>query len=677
MESRPPDPSIDPCEAALAAAAAAIEAGEWTVAEAALAPLFATDPLDPEANLLRGLIERGRGHLAAAEESLRSVLRSDGAHPVAWQLLAEVLAQRGNPLEAARASLRAWQLDRGRIDLARAAATSLVACGELESAVEPARAAAELGGGEPAAIARLAKLLQAIGREDEAMAACERGLASTSTRWPLLMVRAVLRLPAMPRDEAEAGAAVARYRSDIAAAAQELRGEGNDSADDADPHGGGASRFSGTGSAIDALAAFEPEGLPWPFLRSAFCDPDRDELRQFGSVFATACERAADPVDPSRVIEVRPTSRLRIGVLSGLWHDHVVARLFLDGWLRHLDRTRFEVVAIDVGRVPDPYGASLLAQADRVEQGARPFAEWVRTIRGLECEAVLIPEVGIDPLVARLAAVRLAPVQAVAWGHPESTGLDAVGWFLSSDAMEPADGDDHYLEQLVRLPGLGVCAARPEIPVAAERERLGWSRENVVCWCAQTPHKHHPRCDRGYAEIAAAVPEARLVFLAPNEVNAATRFRSRLAEAFAAAGADPKGQLEFVSRLETREFRARLAAADLFFDPPGWSGGHTTLEAIAAGLPVLTLPGKCMRRRHALGILRTIDPDGAFRGDLIVASEAKYRDRAVELCRDESRRRRLGAAIAAAAARAFDDPSPIRALEAWLESAVSRNPAVR
>lgn len=339
--------------------------------------------------------------------------------------------------------------------------------------------------------------------------------------------------------------------------------------------------------------------------------------------------------------------------------------------MRHLDRSRFEVVAIDVGRRRDAFGESLIARADRVERGLRPFAAWASTIESLGCDAILWPEIGIEPVATRLAALRLAPVQAVAWGHPESTGLASIDAFLSGAAMEPESAAGHYAETLVALPRLGAWIARPEMPPPALRASLDWPASTVVFWCAQTAHKHHPRFDALYASIAAALPDSRFVFSLPQGSRfAAERLRSRLEAAFAAAGADPVRQLEFLPRLETRAFRARLAAADLFLDPPGWSGGHTTLEAIAAGVPVLTLPGSFMRRRHAHGILATIDPEGAFAGDLLARDEADFVGRAIELARGAERRRSLSAAIKAASPRAFEDLEPIRALENWLELAV-------
>ena len=51
-------------------------------------------------------------------------------------------------------------------------------------------------------------------------------------------------------------------------------------------------------------------------------------------------------------------------------------------------------------------------------------------------------------------------------------------------------------------------------------------------------------------------------------------------------------------------FAAASAQCDLMLDSIGWSGGNTTLEALAQDLPVVTFEGALMRGRVSAGILR-------------------------------------------------------------------------
>ncbi len=89
----------------------------------------------------------------------------------------------------------------------------------------------------------------------------------------------------------------------------------------------------------------------------------------------------------------------------------------------------------------------------------------------------------MDPVAGRLAAQRLAPVQCVTWGQPETTGMPTMDYFLSSALMEPPDGDAHYTERLVRLPQLGLCylpEGRPAVDAGSGRAGAAAGRAGVL-----------------------------------------------------------------------------------------------------------------------------------------------------------------------------------------------------
>ena len=56
--------------------------------------------------------------------------------------------------------------------------------------------------------------------------------------------------------------------------------------------------------------------------------------------------------------------------------------------------------------------------------------------------------------------------------------------------------------------------------------------------------------------------------------------------------------------MDMSRFAAASAQCDVMLDSIGWSGGNTTLEALAQDLPVVTFEGALMRGRVSAGILR-------------------------------------------------------------------------
>jgi len=56
---------------------------------------------------------------------------------------------------------------------------------------------------------------------------------------------------------------------------------------------------------------------------------------------------------------------------------------------------------------------------------------------------LVYPEIGMHPPTMQIAALRLAPVQCTAWGHPLTSGLPTVDYYLSSELMEPENEQAH------------------------------------------------------------------------------------------------------------------------------------------------------------------------------------------------------------------------------------------
>jgi hypothetical protein len=101
-----------------------------------------------------------------------------------------------------------------------------------------------------------------------------------------------------------------------------------------------------------------------------------------------------------------------------------------------------------------------------------------------------------------------------------------------------------------------------------------------------------------------------------------------------------------------------LHSADVSFDPPDWSGGNTTIEALSYGVPVVALPGPYMRGRHSLAFLQLANVPG-----LIAKDEEDYLD----LIFDEDRRREAMRDLDVDAL--YDDKGVVTALDEFLLSA--------
>ena len=425
--------------------------------------------------------------------------------------------------------------------------------------------------------------------------------------------------------------------------------------------------------AATAPEAFRAVGDHQPFYLAYHEVSNRELLARYGTLCASLMQRwqQAAGLAPPRGKPGSPErlgrdSRIRVGIVSAHISDHSVWLAFVRGWVQRLDRRRFELHLFHLSAKRDAETELAISLADGFHDGKGHWENWARFLHGSRMDVLLYPEIGMDPTTAKLAGMRLAPVQATSWGQPQTSGLPTMDYYLSAQAFEPPDAQAHYTEKLELLPGTGCW-----LPRGADESRevkwaqLGVAADEVRLICPGTPFKYAAEHDALLAAIARGVGNGKLIFFRGPPEALARRWERRLRAAFERAGLQYERHVVFVPWQEPRVFRSLLASADLYLDTVGFSGFNTALQAVRCGLPVVTREGRFMRGRLASGILRHIGLD-----ELVAPSDAAYVELAVALANDPRRRQELRERLRGARERLFEDDAPVRALEAFLVRAV-------
>jgi predicted O-linked N-acetylglucosamine transferase (SPINDLY family) len=413
----------------------------------------------------------------------------------------------------------------------------------------------------------------------------------------------------------------------------------------------------------DIKKAFEASGMMTSFFLPYQGRNDRDLQRKYGAWLSRIMAASFPDIASVTATPLMPGEKLRVGIVSGHFFDHAVWRIVTRGWLEHLDRSRFMLFGYYSGD-----------RIDDATETARRFCDvFVRntSINALaeiisqhKPHVLIYPGLSMDPHTLRLAAIRLAPVQCASWGHPVTTGLPTMDYFLSSDLMEPPDADGHYTEQLVRLPNLSICydpILHPEAPPLFSVP--GVDAADISFLCCQNLMKYLPRYDDVFPAIASQVRNAKFIFIsAPNSYSRC--FLERQTIAFDKLGMSAADHIVFVPPLSRADYAGLNAAADIYLDSIGWSGGNTTFESLIFNKPLVTLPGEFMRGRHTVAILKMMGVE-----EIIASSKQEYVDIAVRLAHDLDWRAAVSERIADNKHRAYNDHECIFALEAFLEKA--------
>ena len=171
----------------------------------------------------------------------------------------------------------------------------------------------------------------------------------------------------------------------------------------------------------------------------------------------------------------------------------------------------------------------------------RSFDVVAQEIAADELDALVYPELGMHGETFSLASLRLAPVQCAGWGHPTTTGLPEMDYFVSCAAMEPAGAQAHYTERLGLLSGLGTRYALPQAGAAASRADFCLPEGRTLYLVPQSLFKIHPDNDALIAEVLARDPAGVAVMFSSSPDDALNAgLQARLAEALAAAACDSR-----------------------------------------------------------------------------------------------------------------------------------------
>lgn len=350
--------------------------------------------------------------------------------------------------------------------------------------------------------------------------------------------------------------------------------------------------------------------------------------------------------------------RIRVGFISVHFRDHTIGKL-MQGMIGSLSRAAFTVVVLADKIHDDPTGRAIRESADEFITFGRDVNQARHAIAECDLDILIYTDLGMDGLTPALACSRLAPVQCVTWGHPATTGLDTIDWFLSSELLETADADGHYSERLLRLPTLPIYYHRPEAPSPLlSRAELGLPAAAHLYACPQSLFKLHPEFDAILGAILRRDPLGRLVLLRGRHEHWEALLRQR----FERTMPEVTDRILFIDSMDRSRFLSLNAAVDVLLDPIHFGGGNTSYEAFALGKAIVTWPSPYLKGRITQALYRMMDIR-----DCIAFDEDSYADIAVRLGTDSAWREAIEATIRRRCHVLFEDEAAVADLERFLQ----------
>ena len=405
-----------------------------------------------------------------------------------------------------------------------------------------------------------------------------------------------------------------------------------------------------------------PSAETQPFAVLSFCDDPAIHLR---------CSRrhAANLVKPGRSspqtrvpnADDRSLDKLRIAYVSSDFKVHATMQLAA-GLFEHHDRSRFETYAI--AWAPD---ASPLRR--RVEAAFHEFID-VTTVPD-DAVAGLIRDRRIDIAVdlhgytgksrSGILIDRPAPIQVNYLGYPGTMGADWIDYLVADQFVAPPEAARFYSEKLVYLPGSYQVNdnQRDASGPAPQRRDVGLPGQGFVFACFNANNKIAPGMFALWMRLLERAQGSVLWLLDHGEA-----VRANLRREAEAAGIDGQ-RLVFAPRLPIAEHVNRLQCADLFLDTLPYNAHTTASDALWAGVPIVTCPGRSFQARVAGSLLHAVGLP-----ELIAATLADYEAIALKLAHDRDFRAAIRAKLGGnrLTTPLFDTERFTRGLEAAYEA---------
>lgn len=592
-----------------------------------------------DAHANRGIALGNLDRFAEALAAFDAALALVPAHPAALHyrpaaaaaLALDRAAAQGLPLPAA-------PYDRALLHWRQGDPAATLAATDLAVSRDPAHAAAHNLRG---------LALGALGRTEQALAAYDRAIACDPASASAVSNRAELLLQLGRIDEAAAGMARAlALDPGLGHAAGQLLHLRMRLSDWADHD-----------AALAAVTAGLTGGTatPSPFaLLSLVDDPALHALaatRQLERSFPAAARLPTSPdLTDTDLTGPDPNGRIRIGYFSGDFFAHATMFLMADVLAAH-DRDRFEITLFSWGpNTGDPWRRRAEAAADRfIDVQDRSDQDIAALARSLGI-AIAVDLKGLTGgSRTGIFAARAAPLQVNWLGYPGSVPAPFVDYLIADPHLIPPAERTHHAERIVTLPHSYQpnCRIDPAPhPIEPDRAELGLPDGAFVFCCFNQNYKITPALFGVWMRILGAVPGSVLWLWAE-----APTARDNLRQAAAAHGIDPD-RLVFAALVPRDRHLARLAHADLFLDTRPY-GAHTSgSDALRAGVPLLTCPGRSFASRVGASLLHA-----AGLPDLICADLEEYAARAIALAGTPGDLAAVRARLANRAASPLFDPA--------------------
>ena len=357
--------------------------------------------------------------------------------------------------------------------------------------------------------------------------------------------------------------------------------------------------------------------------------------------------------------------KIKVGFISEFLTKHTVGKLF-GGLIKNIDRKKFDIIIFHTYRTKKSLIKNEIdSHSNKVINLSNRIKEQHEQVEKENLDIIFYPEIGMSPITYFLAFARLAPVQIVSWGHPETTCINTIDYFLSSTLLEPNNAKRKYSERLICLSQFPLYYEPPQnLGPLKNRKDLKLPENIRLYGCPQSLFKLHPDFDLILTEILFQDPEGCIVLIGGEGKKKywSEILKKRWSKSFSILNK----KVLFTNTLSLLEFISLCKCVNVLLDPLHFGGGNSFLEAMLVGTPSITMPGTHLKTNitaAAYKQMKILSPP-------IVQSSKEYINLAVQLAQDSKKNLSLREELKTAANKyLYNNLKALKEFEQFLEEA--------
>ena len=328
--------------------------------------------------------------------------------------------------------------------------------------------------------------------------------------------------------------------------------------------------------------------------------------------------------------------KIKVGFISEFLTRHTIGKLF-GGLIKNIDRKKFYVIIFHTSKTEGSQIKNKIDNsANKIVNLSNNIKEQQQQVEEENLDIVFYPDIGMSSTTYFLAFSRFAPVQIVSWGHPETTGINTIDYFLSSKLFETVNTGKKYSERLICLNQFPLYYEPPEnLGVIKNRIELRLPEKTRLYGCPQSLFKLHPDFDIILSQILYQDPEANIILIGGEGVEKfwIESLKKRWLKNFPILNK----KVLFTKRLPLLDFVSLCNCVEVLLDPLHFGGGNSFLESMLTGTPTITMPSTHLKSNITAAAYRQMK----ISNPPIVKNSKEYVDLAIKLAKDNNKNQSL------------------------------------